>query len=142
MELKYNEKSCGIVLFRGEGNGRLFLLLHYPNGHWDLPKGHVEKDENEEQTALRELEEETGINAVEFIEGYREQISYFYTTHQGKHSHKEVVFFLASTSESAVKLSHEHHNSIWLPYDQAVEKLTFENAKELLRRAKKFLDRA
>lgn len=139
MGVKYNEKSCGIVVFREEEGKRLFLLLHYPNGHWDLAKGHVEEGENELETAHRELSEETGIKNIDFIEGYREQISYIYRNHKGKISNKEVIFFLASTTESDVKLSHEHHNSIWLPYEEAVEKLTFENAKELLRKAKKFL---
>ncbi|MFZ5500518.1 MAG: NUDIX domain-containing protein, partial [Candidatus Micrarchaeota archaeon] len=54
-----DEKSCGIVLFSEDG-GRLYLLLHYTAGHWDFPKGHVEADESEAETALRELLEETG----------------------------------------------------------------------------------
>ena len=59
MEIKYDEKSCGIVLFREEEGTRQFLLLHYPSGHWDLAKGHVEEGETEHETATRELLEET-----------------------------------------------------------------------------------
>lgn len=131
------EKSCGIVVFH-ENDRREYLLLHYPGGHWDLPKGHVEKDETEEETALRELEEETGIGQAEFIPGYREVISYTY--HRGpKLSTKEVVYFLASTNEKGITISHEHQDFLWLPYEEAVEKLTFENAKELVRKAEKKL---
>lgn len=131
------EKSCGIVIFKENGN-REYLLLHYPGGHWDLPKGHVEKGEDEKQTALRELEEETGITKVELISGYREVISYKY--HRGKQlSTKEVVYFLGKTKENAIRISDEHQDFIWLPYTEAVEKLTFENAKELVRKAEKKL---
>lgn len=132
------EKSCGVVLFHENGR-REYLLLHYPGGHWDLPKGHVEKGESEKETAARELEEETGIKEIEFISGYREVISYKY--HRGpKLSTKEVVYFLAKTSAKEVKISHEHQNFLWLPYNEAVEKLTFENAKDLVRKAEKSLD--
>ena len=49
------EKSCGAVVFREENGVRLYLLLHYAEGHWDLPKGHVEKGESEEQNKLKKL---------------------------------------------------------------------------------------
>lgn len=131
------EKSCGVVVFK-ESAKREYLLLHYPGGHWDLAKGHVEKGEDEKQTALRELEEETGITSVTLIPGYREVISYKY--HRGKQlSTKEVVYFLGKTEENAIQISHEHQDFIWLPYTEAVEKLTFENAKELVRKAEKVL---
>ena len=63
---KPDEKSCGVVLFR-EDPRREYLILHYPGGHLDFAKGHVEKGEEraEKRTALRELEEETGIKTVE-----------------------------------------------------------------------------
>ena len=58
------EKSCGAVVYRMEKGRRLYLLLHYCEGHWDLPKGHVEAGESEEQTARREISEETHSPAV------------------------------------------------------------------------------
>ena len=76
MGIKFDEKSCGVVLFREEKGEYLFLILHYPGGHWDLPKGHVEEGETEHETANRELLEETGIADLEFVDGYREEISY------------------------------------------------------------------
>ncbi len=131
------EKSCGVVVY-SEGDKREYLLLHYPGGHWDLAKGHVEKDETEEQTALRELEEETGITKVDLVDGYREVISYQY--HRGKElSTKEVVYFLGKTTQDAVTISHEHQDFIWLPYQEAVDRLTFENAKALVRKAESII---
>ncbi len=135
MELNFDEKSCGIVLFREENNKKLFLLLHYPAGHWDLPKGHVEKfDKDEWQTARRELKEETGISEIKFIKDFREPVSYKYNK-KGSPSHKQVIFFLAETEEKKVKVSFEHKDFVWLPYEEALKKLTFDNAKELLKKA-------
>lgn len=135
-----NEKSCGIVLFHEGKTERRYLVLHYPDGHWDLPKGHVEGEETEHETALRELEEETGITDIEFIENYREEISYtFKNKHNGgQHTAKTVIYFLARSNEKEVKISHEHQDYKWLPYDAAFNKVSFDNAKNLLRKAEKF----
>jgi len=137
---KMYEKSCGIVVFNEEGGKRKYLVLHYPGGHFDFPKGHVEKGEesDEHKTALRELEEETGIKDAELIEGFRHKVHYTYNK-QGKPSFKEVVFFLGKTKTEDVKISFEHKNSMWLEYKEAFDKVTFENAKNLLEKAEAFL---
>ncbi len=134
----YDEKSCGIVLFREVEGARLYLLLHYPSGHWDLPKGHVENGESEHQTAIRELEEETGIADVQIFDNYREPISYRYYK-KGRPSHKQVVFFLGKTNEEDVKISHEHQDHLWLDAESAIKKLTFENAQSLVRKGEQVL---
>ncbi len=138
-EIKYDEKSCGLVLFREQDGERLFLLLHYPGGHWDFPKGHVEEGEREHETASRELLEETGIADITFVDGFREKIDY---KHGKKENplHKLVVFFLAKTDLKDVRLSHEHHDFVWLPYEESQKKLTYNNAKNLLEKAKNFLE--
>lgn len=139
MGIKFDEKSCGVVVYRIKGKEKLYLVLRYPAGHFDFPKGHMEKGETEHETAVRELLEETGIPDIEFIEGYREEISYIYRKN-GERSNKQVVFFLGKTLLKNVKLSHEHHDYFWLPYDAAFNKLTFNNAKNLLKKAKKILE--
>jgi len=131
------EKSCGMVVFREASGRRFYLLLHYEEGHWDFPKGHAEEGESETATALRELEEETGIKDVTFVP-FRERIEYFYTN-KGKKIHKEVYFFLARTSASDVKLSYEHIGFEWLAYDDALGRLTFQNAKDVLIKAERAL---
>ncbi len=74
------ETSCGVVLV----NYGTVLLLQYPQGHWDLPKGHVEEDdENYQITAARELGEETGITEIEFMHGFEEKTSYSFK-HKGR----------------------------------------------------------
>lgn len=138
------EKSCGIILFREEvapaGTRPIhyYLVLHYPGGHWDFAKGHVEANENEEMTALREMREETGIFKVTFMKNFRLAMDYFYRRDR-RFYHKNVIYFLGKTSEQKVKLSHEHQGYAWLTYADAMKQLTFENAKLLLKKAEKFL---
>ena len=132
------EKSCGAVVFKRHKDGAKYLLLHYEAGHWDFPKGAQEKNEKDEQTAAREIKEETGIEDIEFVDGFREVIKYFYKR-RGKTVYKEVVFFLVQSPAEEVKLSFEHIGYAWLSYEHAFKKLTFDNSKELLRKANQFL---
>lgn len=137
MKSLLHEKSCGAVVFLKNKDVK-YLLLHYEAGHWDFVKGNVEPNESEKDTVVRELREETGITDARFIEGFREKIEYFYRR-QGAKVHKEVIFFLAETSTEKVALSYEHIGYTWLDYQSAIEKLTFQNAKILLKKAHELL---
>ena len=128
------EKSCGAVVCRIENGTALYLLLHYQREHWDFPKGHVERGEGEEETARREIIEETGIGQLEFVPDFRERVEYSFMR-EGKKVPKEVIFFLAKTKEIRVRLSHEHIGFSWLPYSAAKKRATYENAKMLLDKA-------
>jgi 8-oxo-dGTP pyrophosphatase MutT (NUDIX family) len=134
-----SEKSCGAVIFKANGN-RKYLLLHYEGGHWDFVKGHVERNETEKQTVLRETQEEAGLTDLTFIEGYRQPISYYYRR-DGNTVYKEVVFYLLESKTDAVRLSREHVGFDWMTYDRAYERLTYKNAKETLRRGHEHLER-
>ena len=131
------KKSCGAVVFRKNREIK-YLLLHYEAGHWDYVKGEVEKGESERDTVVRELREETGITDARFIEGFREEISYFFKI-GGRTVYKEVVFFLMETGTSDVVLSFEHTDCEWLDYQKAMGRLTFETATNILRKAHTFL---
>ena len=126
------------MLFRKEGSKNLFLLLNYPSGHWDFVKGKMEKDETIHETAIRETKEETGITDVEFLDNFEEWIEYNFQ-YQGELVQKNVVFFLAETKTKEVKISHEHLNYIWVDYNTAMEKTTFDNAKTVLTKAQKLI---
>jgi bis(5'-nucleosidyl)-tetraphosphatase len=134
------EKSAGAVVFHRDPARRtwLFLVLHYPAGHWDFPKGAVEKGETEEQAARREILEETGLVINDFVPGYRKEIEYHYRRADGL-SHKRVVFFLAESQSTDVKISYEHSGFEWLTLEQALKKLTFENARNVLKGANSVL---
>ncbi|MEO2201718.1 MAG: NUDIX domain-containing protein [Nitrosopumilus sp.] len=128
------ETSAGIVLFRKENTKILFLLLHYPSGHWDFVKGKMEKDESTHETAIRETREETGIVDITFVKNFEEWIKYDFQ-YQGELVHKKVVFFLAKTETEEIEISHEHLGYTWMDYNTAMEKTTFDNAKTVLTRA-------
>ena len=132
------EKSCGAIVFKKHKDGIKYLLLHYETNHWDFPKGNQEKDEKEEMTAAREVKEETGIEDMEFVDGFKETIKYFYK--KGEETvYKEVVFFLAQTRTENVTLSNEHIGYAWMSYEHAFKRLTFNTSKDLLRKANQFL---
>ena len=136
------ERSAGVVVYRlGDDGARRYLLLDYGR-FWDYPKGHVEGGEDDEAAALRELAEETGIANARLVPGFAKEISYFFRDKSGGLTRKEVVFFAARTSRQRIKLSHEHEGSAWLPYDDALERLTYPTAKQVLREAHAFLDEA
>jgi len=126
------EHSAGIIVFRNNKR-REYLVLHYGAGHWDFAKGKIEKNESPEEAALRELNEETGIENIEMLE-FREKVRYVFQ--RGKRKvFKEVEFFLGKTNSSKVILSDEHTEFKWLAFEKAIDQLTFDNAKELLKKA-------
>ena len=136
------EKSCGIVLFHSD----YFLIIQHSaksngsEGHWDFPKGHIEDNETELETASRELQEETGIGDFTLIDNFKYRISYNFRKKNQLVS-KEVVFFLAQSSTRQVELSFEHQSYSWLDFDLAHDRLTYSNAKEVLVQAKRFLEK-
>ena len=125
------ETSAGIVLFRRENDKILFLLLHYPSGHWDFVKGKMEKGETYHETAIRETKEETGITDIDFLDNFEEWIQYNFQ-YEGELVNKKVVFFLAETKTKEIEISHEHLDFTWMDYVTAMEKTTFDNAKTVL----------
>ncbi len=131
------EYSVGVVV-ASQKKPRTYLLLHYASGHWEFPRGNIEREEYERTTAARECKEETGIAELDFVEGFREVAEWFYRR-DGKTIHKEAVYLLATTDQAKVTLSHEHQGYVWLPFGEALERTTFENAKEVLRKAEKRL---
>ena len=134
------EKSCGVVIFK-QSTSRFYLLLHYKEGHWDFPKGHVESNESELETAIRETKEETGITDIEIVPDFHEKLEYSYLR-DGKKMQKSVFFFLGKTKTSKVVISNEHIGYEWLSFSSAKERLTYENAKNILIKSDQVLERA
>lgn len=139
------EKSAGAIIFHNNREVE-FLLLHYPSNsksekeYWDLPKGHIEKGEKEVDTVRREVWEETGLGDIEIIDGFKEINEYFFKF-GGKTIFKTVIFYLAEVKTKDIKISSEHIGYKWLPQGAAIEALTFENAKKILRKANEFLNK-
>jgi len=131
------ESSAGAVVFR-KGKETEYLLLHYEEGHWDFPKGNIEEGETDEDTIKREIKEETSIDDIAIIKEFKEKIHYFYKLN-GELVSKEVVFHLAETKKDKIKLSFEHIDYKWVNFEEALEQLTFKNAKNVLKKADGFL---
>ena len=128
------ELSCGAVIYREEQNKKLYLLLHYPAGHWDFPKGHITAKESIQECAKREIEEETGITTLEFISGFKEKLHYFFKQKKTLIS-KDVIYLLAKTTTKKVQISFEHTGYTWKPYKDALRLLTYKTSKEVLTKA-------
>ena len=131
------EKSCGAVIARQTEAGREILLIRHMNGgHWAFPKGHVEKDETEEQTALREIREETGL-IVELDTGFRTVVTY-----SPKHGvMKDVVYFAAEvTGGTAQRQVEEVSDMRWAPLSEADELITYDNDKDILKKYQAYLE--
>ena len=126
------ETSCGVVLV----NFGSILLLQYPQGHWDFPKGHIEdEDANRMATAARELTEETGISDIEFIDGFEYRTAYDFK-HKGKRIDKQVFWYIAETETMTVKISHEHREHLWLEWESAMSQLTHDESRGILTAAR------
>lgn len=132
--------SAGIVIYFIRKDKREYLLLHYAKGHWDFPKGKIEKDETKEQAALRELKEEAGLLAS-IHEKFEYSFDYLFQDKEGDLAKKKVSFFVGRSRSKQVSLSHEHTDYVWLELDDALQKLTYENAKTLLKKADAFLSK-
>lgn len=130
------EKSCGGIVFAKSEKSIQFLLVQSKrNGHWFFPKGHVENNESEEQTARREIYEEVWLEVV-FLPEFRETFSYIDHT---KNVHKTVVFFLCEAIPWVLTISDELQDCAWLDYDHAIKQLIHNNAKTTLTKAHDFL---
>lgn len=128
--------ACGAVIYRKDRGRIHFLLLKHANGsHWSLAKGHTEPGETEIQTALREIDEETGLK-VKLKQGFREAIRYS----PSAGIEKTVVFFLAKAKGKKLKLQKsEILNAAWLELDDALKLVSHKDTAEVLRRALNFL---
>ena len=128
--MKY-EKSCGAIVLDG---GKI-LVIQQAEGHWGFPKGHVEAGETEVQTAIREIKEETNYD-VEVNENFR----YVETYSPKEGVEKDVVFFVAKKVAGDMSPQEEEvQNILWLTYEETLERLTYENSKEILKKAWKDL---
>ena len=128
--------SAGVIIYTIKNNTILYLILQYGAGHWDLPKGKIEKEETKQEAALRELMEETGLTA-ELNNGFEETIHYIFTDYDKQLAQKTVYFFTGHATSTDVKLSDEHTAFKWLPYNDALEQLTYDNAKKVVKKANK-----
>lgn len=128
--MKY-EKSCGLIVFKKENNDIYVLLVQMNRGHWSFPKGHMNHSETEEQTSLREIKEETNLE-VDIVEGFRQTMTYLSDTD----TMKEVIYFLAKPKSVKIQRQETEIKSIsWFKFENAIDILTYDKDKEILKHA-------
>ena len=130
-----HEYSSGAVLYCEKDGQRLYAVVTELSGNTGLPKGHVEAGESNEEAALREIYEETGIRA-EIVPGFEGELVY----PQGRGMLKHFYYFLARFDSSQRFYTGDVVAAELLPYDQAMKKLSFMDVRQLLRRAEVFLN--
>lgn len=131
------ESSCGAVVFHDiRGEVRFLLIKNKRSAHWGFPKGHIEMGETKQETALREVLEETGLH-IHIIDGFESLSKYRIR----ERIEKTVTIFVASVSDTVIHIQQEEiEDYIWLTYERALSLLKFENDKSILISAHNFLD--
>lgn len=127
------EKSCGAVVYRRHhGNLEILLIRHLNSEHWSFPKGHMEEGENEEETAVREVLEETSIEIV-LDPSFRETVTYF----PRKDTQKVVVYFIGRAKNFEFTPGKNEISEVrWVDVGYAHQLLTYENDKVIVNKAK------
>ena len=142
------EISAGIIIYRKDRDGAKFLLLYHGNGYWNFAKGKLENSvmaengatkfvrESAYRAALREVREETGLNAkdLRFKEFFKVYDRFSFRRDKDR-VFKIVIYYLAETRQSDIKISEEHDGYGWFLYKDAVKLLKYQNLKDNLKQA-------
>lgn len=129
------ERSCGAVVWKKRGGRRHYLIIQNRSGHNGFPKGHMEYGETELQTAKREILEETSLD-VNIDTSFKAEYRYLVDGY----IHKSALYFLANYQDGDFRPQKGEVFGIWLlPYEEALEKLDYEQDRRVLRLAEKRL---
>ncbi|MDR1720940.1 MAG: NUDIX domain-containing protein [Endomicrobium sp.] len=133
------EFSCGAIVYKMRDGEPIFLLVNSRrNGLWGFPKGHVEKDESELETAIREIVEETGIRNIKFVENFRQEDIYimdgsFSLSKTSGVVEKHSVYFLALALEDVLGFDKNEILELrWVNLEQALSLLHFISQKKFI----------
>lgn len=130
------EKSCGAIVYKEENGELKFLLVHQNNGNYSFPKGHMEENETELETALREIKEETNLD-VEIDTDFRHQVTYLV---ESRNVMKDTVYFLATPKTDDLKPQEgEILNCDWYSYEETNKNLNYPDLKEILESAYNYI---
>ena len=130
------EKSCGAIIFRKQNSTVETLLIKMIGGHWSYPKGHVEKDETEVETALREIKEETNLEVI--IDTRFREI----TTYSPKPDVlKDVIYFIGFAKTTNVLIQEtEVSEYMWIDINNATNYITYDEDKKIFKKALRFIE--
>lgn len=130
------QRHCFGMIPLQEMEGLFYVLLvHHKKGHWAFPKGHSELEETPQQTAIRELKEETGLHVIDLLPLNPLEESYVFTE-EGKEIEKTVTYFFAKVGGELKLQQEEILEAGWYPFEQAKERITFAEGRALCDLAK------
>lgn len=131
------EKSCGFVVYKEVQGTFYYLIIRASNGEYGFPKGHMENEETEYETAIRELKEETNIE-VQIVEGFRREIEYQLPNKENVM--KQAVYFLGrSITDDIICQETEVSKAMFVTISEAIQLLTFEDTRVILKEADTFI---
>jgi len=136
--------SYGVIPVRQTAAGLEFLLIHQfssikQNAYWTFPKGHPEGNETPQQTATRELREETGLTVGAFLSDQQFKNEYSFTW-EDTQVNKTVAFYLARVQPGEMMLQEaEVHDAKWLPPELVLAQLDYEGNKILYQEVLQYL---
>jgi 8-oxo-dGTP pyrophosphatase MutT (NUDIX family) len=137
-----HEFSAGIILyFKSHGTIEYLLIYSKATRYWGFPKGKIESGESKQEAAIREIKEETGLDASP-TEGFEYPVTYFFRDKNKQLIKKVVYFFVGLAQSKQIKLSEEHDDFVWLPYDQALTQTSYANDRHALEQAAEFLKKS
>lgn len=132
-----HEKSCGAIIYTNVNGERLYLVEQMLDGHWGVPKGHVEENETEEETALREIKEEVGLQVI-IDSGFR-----MTETYSPKNGFlKDVVYFVAYSETMDTTIQTEEVSEIrWVKFEAVRELIEFQSMQEIITMADAYISK-
>lgn len=133
------EKSCGSVIYKIKDEQLYILLLKHNAGHWSFAKGHVEGEETEEETAIREAKEETNLDII-VDSNFR--VVHTYSPKEG--IIKDVILFVATCKDDKFAIEEENHEIKeigWFACDKAIETLTYDEDRAVLQQAIDYINK-
>lgn len=137
-----NEKACGAIIYKTENNVRKYLIIRgvgIYQSYYGFPKGHMEEGETEQDTAIREVKEETGLDIV-LNEDFRTVDEHALAREGRPNDRKTNVYFLAEChAQELVMQESEVSQIVWMDYDEAMEYIQYEETRRELAEAEQFL---
>jgi len=129
----FKDEAFGIVPILHKDDVPMFLLIQHHAGHWGFPKGHADPGESALEAACREFVEETGIAAYTVL-GEASFLERYTFTREGQRYEKTVLYFPALVQSATVVYQKEEIRAYaWANFDQAIARLTFEGARQVLK---------
>lgn len=143
------DESFGVVPLFRDGDNWQVLLIHQishrggRNTFWIFPKGHAEVGESPTESALRELEEETGISKVTLETSERFSVSYSFI-HENTKVEKQAHFYIGfcESQETHISQPHEVIELKWCSFQEAEVLLSHKNSKDILKNVESFLEKS